>query len=764
MTGEEHMSVNIDYRIKCIKEDTLFVLLISIQLAAFGILALDAIGVQVPFIRQLIGILYFIFIPGALIISILHIKNAKFTHLLLYSIGLSLSFSMALGFTSNLLLPIVGVINPLSRNVMYTLYFIATALLSVAYICNKQGLNCTKDKLYPSLPVHLYLFIIVTPVLSIVGTYCVNVHHMNTVLIAMFIAIGIILSIVTFTHLIPGSFYPYILWSIGISLIWHKTLISDYLIVNDVVGEYFVADLILKNQLWDWTIQEGYNGVLSTVVLAPALSHFCGLDLTWVFKAIFPFIYSFLVIGVYELFVSIFKGEKLAFFSTFLLISVTSFSGSVALITKQSTAELFFVIFLLVLMTMWVSDLKRSLLMIIFGISIIVSHYATSYLVMLSLLFTFMYLCAYNLSARVFKIKCDREGLLTSQRASNPTNLTPHFILLFIFVSVAWYMYIAQSSTFNQVIEMIRFAASTLSFELFQSDSSRTVYLLSQSSKSILSLISTILYILVQFGIGVGLIKVILERKKICRINNLFLGLALFFLFLLAIGYAHTSLSALSPTRLLHITLIVLAPFSIIGLLYLFDLISKLIGYVFSVKFDKLPVMLLMSFLLLFLYVNLGLVHEFTQDHPTSISLSQETILNSDDIYLKSTLFGAIIPQQNVFSGKWIGRFGLSNYNIYRGDWVEGYPSLTIYGGVPESLKVITNANGDIVKSFDNATAHIGEGYIQLTVANVKANVGSSWYNPLQKRTPFMFSDVNMLLIDASKVYDNGDSKILLNY
>jgi len=750
------------------KEDTFFVLLISIQLAAFGILTLDIIGMQIQFIRQLIGFLYFIFIPGALILSVLQITNTKFTHRILYSVGLSLSFAMALGFISNLLLPGVGVTNPLSQNVMYSLYFIATTLLSVVYICNKQGPNCTKDKICPPLSLHLILSILVTPALSIIGVYCVNVHHTNTVLIVMFIAIGIILSIVTFTQLIPRSFYPYLLWSIGISLIWHKTLISDYLVVNDVVGEYFVADLIIKNQLWDWTIQEGYNGVLSTVVLAPVLSHFCGLDLTWVFKAIFPFIYSFLIIGVYELYFFIFKGEKLAFFSTFLLISVTSFSGSVALITKQSTAELFLVIFLLVLMTMRVSDPKRSLLMIIFGISIIVSHYATSYLVMLSLIFTSLYLCVYNLSTRVFKIKrdsihCDGGGLLTSQRALDSTNMSLPFILLFIFISVAWYIYIAQSSTFNQVIEMIRFAASTLSFELFQSDSSRAVYLLSQGNKSTLSLISTLLYVLVQFGIGVGLIRVIFERKRKCHINNFYLGLALFSLSLLVIGYAHTSLSALSPTRLLHITLIVLAPLSVIGMLYLFGLVSKLTGYLFSTKFSKLPVILLMSFLLIFLYVNLGLVHEFTQDHPTSISLSQETILKSDDLYQKSAFFGAIIPQQNVFSGKWVGRFGLSNYNIYRGDWVEGYPSLTIYGGISESLKVITNSNGDIVKSFDNTTAQIGKGYIQLTVANVKANVGSSWYNPLQKRTPFMFSDVNILLVDTSKVYDNGGSEILLS-
>ena len=88
---------------------------------------------------------------------------------------------------------------------------------------------------------------------------------------------------------------------------------------------------------------------------------------------------------------------------------------------------------------------------------------------------------------------------------------------------------------------------------------------------------------------------------------------------------------------------------------------------------------------------------------------------------------------------------------VYRGDLVQGYPSLTIYGGT----------DGRRIQSFDTTTKKIGHGYVQLSYANVVEGVGSSWYNPLQRRTAYNFTDVYPLLADKSRIYDNGGSEVL---
>ena len=49
--------------------------ILSIQLALWGVIGLDAMGIQIPIIRQLIGFIYLTFVPGILILRILKLHN-----------------------------------------------------------------------------------------------------------------------------------------------------------------------------------------------------------------------------------------------------------------------------------------------------------------------------------------------------------------------------------------------------------------------------------------------------------------------------------------------------------------------------------------------------------------------------------------------------------------------------------------------------------------------------------------------------------------
>ena len=125
-----------------------------------------------------------------------------------------------------------------------------------------------------------------------------------------------------------------------------------------------------------------------------------------------------------------------------------------------------------------------------------------------------------------------------------------------------------------------------------------------------------------------------------------------------------------------------------------------------------------------------------------------------------------IIPVENILSGKWIG-LHIDNGEIFRADWVQTDPSLTVYGGIHES-KVKSIVNGEIENNnkiklyFNLPTNNNITSFIQLTYPNIRYNLSWTWYNPLQLIIPYNYSIIKPIVISSSKIYDNGGSQILL--
>ena len=83
---------------------------LAIQLAAFGIIGINELGVKLFSLRQIILFIYLIFVPGILIIGTFKLLNKlSITEIVLYSVGLSNSFLMIVGAIINNIYPIFGI-------------------------------------------------------------------------------------------------------------------------------------------------------------------------------------------------------------------------------------------------------------------------------------------------------------------------------------------------------------------------------------------------------------------------------------------------------------------------------------------------------------------------------------------------------------------------------------------------------------------------------------------------------------------------------
>jgi len=748
------------------KINKLLCVVFSVQFAMWGSIGLDAIGIHVPIIRQMISSIYLLFIPGILILRLFKLHKLGSISTFLFSVGLSLSTLMWIGFLINLIFPVFGILNPISLGPL--VLTISAFILFLCFLCyitdngfsNPDFIDTTNIFCTPVL----FLFLI--PIISILGTYFVNSHHNNLLLILMIIIIALVTLIIGFGKLVSENLYPFVIWVFSISLIYHVTLISQYLVVNDVVTEYNLAKLVLDSSYWNWNSYNMFNSVLSTTILAPIFYHYYNIDLTWVFKIVYPLIYSFVSLGIYFIHSNIFKNKKVVFLSSFFFVTILPSIFQVPLISKQSTAELFLALLLMIVLNPDSNRANKIVLSIIFAISLIVSHYGTAFLFLLALIFVYL---SNIFEKNVIPKKLGGSFLLNDIYSPSLKNgcskkevISFGFVLLFIVFTFSWQIYISKSSTFDSIVLLGNHLFHNFLDEFMDPQYSRGVYQLTKNESSLLHYVSKLFYIISQFFIVYGFLKTILESNNLTLNNKLnlskiYIYLGAYFILLLIASIAISGFAVMDPRRLFHISLFILGPFCIIGGIFACNKFETIFCRIFlNIHNDNLKINLKQSikilfvFFTIFFFFNTKLIYEVAHDHPSSISISQESVNKYGTIEDKAVLYRGLISSYDVFSSKWLSVNMKTNETIYRADYTQGYPDLVNYGGIDKNL----------INSFDYTTKKIDSGYIQLSYLNVVGKVGSIWYNPLQQLTVYDIISVNNILSDKNKLYDNGGSQV----
>jgi uncharacterized membrane protein len=730
----------------------------SVQCAFWGTLLLDFVGLHVPIIRQLISFIYLTFFPGILILRILRLHKLNNIETLLYVVGLSLFTLMFSGFLLNLIFDAFSIPAPISLlPLVLTINLVILVLFICCYFVDKEFSEPDYFEIRELLSPRV-LFFAILPFLSILGVQFVNFYENNVLLLLMIIFIALSFVLICLDNSFNPKLYPFIIWTMAISLVWHNTLISSYILVNDDVIEYYYAALVVKNSFWDWTILSNYNAVLPTVILAPIYYNICNIDLTWIFKIIFPFLFSLTSIGVYSIFVHATKNAKIAFLSSFLYITIYPFIFQIPLITKQCTAELFLVTLFMLIFKDNVSNLKKAVLCIIFSLSLTISHYGTAYIVMFLFLFIAFLVFFIQLldNKKLFKSfkgsihSSSKRELININIQSNPISF--NFILLFLVSTVAWYFFVSSSSSFSNLIYIFHRITNTIILDFMSSENSRGMYMIMRSEKSVLRTVTKFFYLFSQFFILIGFVKSFFKNSRM-KFSSLYLAFSLYFLIILFLAVAVSYFSVMDPRRLFHLSLILLSPFCTIGGLEFCKLILKKLPKLstfFDPKSLKASYSILTVFFTISFLLSSQLLYEVAGDDPGSVSISQESIKKYGSDVTKADFYSRYIMTQNIFSGKWLFNNTLGA-QIYATDLVEGYPSLTIYSGF--NLKDIHIFNPELKE--------IGQGYVQLSYLNLIERLGYSNFGPLYEKKVYNFSNVSRLLENDYIIYNNGGSKIV---
>jgi len=697
----------------------LLAVVFGIQLSLYVLIGLDSLGLDVFFLRPLIGLIYLTFIPGILLLRVFKIHGLSNVEALMYVSGLSIATVMFIGFLSNTFFPFFGVGRPIATLPLLAI-FTATVvgLCILAYIRDRDFSQPTfiETKGIASPPV---VFLCIIPFVSIAGAQLMNIAGDNRLSMLVLVLIASIPLLMIFGR-IPKKLYPLAVFVAAIALLLNVSLISPYVTGYDVQGEYFFATLVSTSGVWNAAIPSDYNSVLSVTMLAPIISVICSLSIAFVFKVVYQVYFALVPLGLYLIYQRQ-TSEKAAFLSVFYFVSIFSFYAVMTQLMRQEIAELFVVMLILLIIETKMKN-ERYVLFVIFGFGLVVSHYGLSFLYIVLLIPALLLLA----SGRLRKtIKSDQ----TKRRDAIPIVVIVSFIVL----ALLWYLSVGSSHVFDTVTSVLSHGFSNIPniFSLQAGTPAGAVLLATSPMRELTLWLSLIAGFLVVLGF-----LALIRRPREMPFTQGYFSLICANVAVIAIGFVIPLLFQYNTLRAYQIVLIVLAPLFVIGGMVFFKAITRIARVPFTKKWEKRSLAALSLFLAIFLLFNSGWIYTITNDNPTQYALN-------------SRADAPRFSDQEMLAAKWIVSSKLS------GTWVAGddygwLPFLALTG--PEHVVSLTQYG------WKNDVQPGKEVILLFRTANLEGRLADST-SPVGDISLNDSSFYRETFINSSLIYDSGAAR-----
>lgn len=695
-------------------------------------IAIITIVFDIAFARQVIGFLYLAFIPGFVILMGFRQDKFNITETILLSVGLSITFLMFVGLLINELGPLIFISNPLSTLPLATVIIISVLLITI-FSCLRR-----KENFHLVLPQDLRMFYLIPffaiAFLGVIGVMLVNAFKSNFLLI--FVIITIAISFVIISLFKSSFYYPLLISIISSTLLLLTFLTSNYLNGFDIHSDFFVFNITSIGSYWNKSFGRDlffntswqmylFNSMLSVTVLPTIFSNLLNINGTWMFKIIYPLIFSLVPLALFQIQIRQW-GKKVAFISILFFMSNSVFFNFQNTV-KEMVAELFYVLLFLILFKKDINQGSRWILIIFFSFSLIVSYYTMAYFFLVMIFSAWIF-------AKVF-----------SKNKNISIDLT---VLLFFTVFIfTWYIFIVNPA-FYRFQGFITGTYQSLITEFFSPQSRGQEVLVATgmlSSPTLLHQIGKIFFNITALFILIGFI-IIIARKKKDNFDPQYFVLISTNLVLLLMSIIIPNFSAsLQIDRLYHVALLFISPLFIVGGRSIFDNILK----IFRLKENKREIyglVLVLLVLVTFFFFQTGFIYEIEQDPvPSSVFLSKYRMAGDELLNL------GYINENDFFGAIWLSKYVDVNAGIYS-DVKSKFHVLT-------SSMIDTNNRIDVI---GNTTVFNDRSYVYLNEYNTKNGIIIR-----DTRYPFNIryniSEIpilNSTMIPNNKIYSNDACEI----
>jgi len=692
--------------------------LFALGIAVFQLLVNATIALDIAVARQALGFIDLTLLPGMILLITSDIYGLDSVEKLLFSVGLSIAFVMFLGLVvSQIGLAFISSSVLSTPSLLLVINSVFLVFCVFGYFFGRDG-SWGRRK-----PVFSFSWVLLgsLPVLAILGTTFVNLNGNSGILL---VVMWIVALVILVTSNRSGTNPPLVLFVVTIALLLHTSLISNYLVGFDVHRAYHVFAITQSNSGWVPSINETgpyaprLNQMLSATVFPTVYSNILNLEGKLIFKTVYPLVFALVPVGLFQIYQRYMQRKEAILAAFFILCDITFFAEMPGLPT-QMIAEFFLVLSLIVILHEKISSAAKLILLTIFGAGIIVSHYGTSYVFMLILLIGW--------------------SILYFSEKKKYAKIRSTHIILYFTMALSWYIYTSQSASFAFVLEMGQHIYTSFWTDLLDPQSRTSDVLagfgIGEPAVSIVHWLGRGLHYLTQFFIVSGVAAILLRSKTNYRFDREYTILSALMLAFVISPLVLPSFNLLNITRMYHMSLLFLAPFSIVG--------GELVLTHFTELRRSDMVLIVNSVIIasLFLFES-GLIYEVTGDVSYSVPLS---LYRKD----RASIYGRgyLTEQLDVIGAQWLSSNVIlrENMTIYA-DGISVFCGLNSYGAVPS----------DYAEMLDNSTyLRNTDAYVYLRKFNTFdgriALARQQWLNT---------SDISLELEALHKIYSNGGAEI----
>ncbi len=320
-------------------------------------------------------------LPGIIIMLLLRLTKLPQLEFALYSTALSVLYIMLAGLSANLVLPILGIMKPLSLSA-FGPWFCALliSLLTALIIRNRSMQYLTALPRFSKQSAAIFGALALLPVISALGAASLNNGGGNIFTMTMFALIGATATgLVIMQNRLASWIWPWAIFTMSLAILWSNSLRGLYITGHDVQLEYYVFRLTDTAQHWSITsFRDAYNACLSITVLPTVLKSITGIDAIEQFKVIYQIIFAIFATGVFAI-SRRYASAAVSFIAAFIFISFPTFLVDMPMLVRQEIAFGYYIVLLLVLFDRNIKIWQRRTLFSLFALGLVFSHYSTTF-------------------------------------------------------------------------------------------------------------------------------------------------------------------------------------------------------------------------------------------------------------------------------------------------------------------------------------------------------------------------------------------------
>lgn len=521
-----------------------------------------AVILDIPVIRQITGFIFLVAVPGIFILHFFQIHDLDRVSWFVYVVGLSIVFLLIAGLLYNNALLLIPYKTPFAEDT-FLLFLNALCFLAlVSTVKSDFSVDLSFLRLSPTEKMVLIPSLIILG-LSISGAYLLNSANNNDLLLLQIaLIVPYVFCLCVIRYKIPVRMYPVVLVLLSLSLLLPMSLRSAHLIGVDTHLEYYTFMMILKRLHWGVYTGTQLDSCLSISILPMLFEAVIKVPTEYLFKLLYPILFSIQPLAIFLIARKYF--DTVFAFITGLFMAFQPQFLATTLNARTSMAILCVTLLFLTMFHQKIERGKKKILLLVFFIGVLLSHYSTTYLI-LAVLFIYWVILRFS-----------------SKEHKRENSITIDMLFAFSLLTIVWYVSIVPMASrylFIYVEKAIANLDMLFSMEA-RSGSVQTMLGSQIVERGIPTIMQFALTWTILLFIGLGLIKVLLNYqettnpdvkfysilflKKKLDVSLIIIAVICTFILFLVVALPFVSLGYDSE-RFFYVMIIILSVFFVLG-------------------------------------------------------------------------------------------------------------------------------------------------------------------------------------------------------